>query len=216
MKQNLTELVFILDKSGSMSGLESDTIGGYNSLIDKQKNEAGEALVSTILFNDTLNVVCNREDLSTIKHLTNKDYIASGCTALLDAVGSTILQIKNVHERLDEKEVPSKTLFIITTDGLENSSKEFSCKKVKELIEQQKEEGWEFIFLGANIDSVKEATKFGIDSNMSVNYCCDAKGINLNYEALEFAISSIRESGKVDETWRSKIDNDYKKRNNGK
>lgn len=212
MKQNLTELVFILDKSGSMSGLEADTIGGYNSLIEKQKKEDGEAVVSTVLFSDKIDVIHNRVDLATVEKLTDKEYFVSGCTALLDAIGSSIQHIKKVHKELKEEEVPGKTLFIITTDGMENASREYSYEKIKNLIEKQKESGWEFIFLGANIDAAAEASRFGIDSDNAVNYNCDAKGVNLNYEALDCAITSMRTTGSVKKSWRRKIDADFEER----
>lgn len=212
MKQNLTELVFILDKSGSMSGLEADTIGGYNSLIEKQKKEDGEAVVSTVLFSDKIDVIHNRVKLGTIGKLTDKEYFVSGCTALLDAIGSSIQHIKKVHMDMKEDEVPSKTLFVITTDGMENASREYSYEKINNLIEKQKEDGWEFIFLGANIDAAAEASKFGIDSDKAVNYNCDAEGVNLNYEALDCAITSMRTTGSVKKSWRRKIDADFEKR----
>lgn len=215
MKQNLTELVFILDKSGSMSGLEDDTIGGYNSLIEKQKKEEGEAVVSTVLFSDKIDVIRNRVGLDAIDKLTDKEYFVSGCTALLDAIGSSIQHIKKVHMELKEDEVPGKTLFVITTDGMENASREYSYEKIKSLIEKQKESGWEFIFLGANIDAATEASRFGIDSDKAVNYNCDADGVNLNYEALDCAITSVRTTGSLKKSWRRKIDADFEKRGKG-
>lgn len=164
MNKNLTELVFIIDKSGSMSGLENDTIGGFNSLIEKQKKETGKAIVSTILFSDVIDVIHDRLDINQVPNLTNKDYFICGCTALLDAIGQTLTRIIHVHENLNEDEQPGKTLFIITTDGMENSSKEYSYKKIKELINLAKEKyNYEFIFLGANIESEEEASKLGID-----------------------------------------------------
>lgn len=211
MNNNITELVFILDKSGSMCGLERDTIGGYNSLINKQKNEEGEALVSTILFSDDISVIHDRVNLNEIKPLTEKEYYTEGCTALLDAIGKTINHIKYVHKELKE-EAPSKTLFVITTDGMENSSREYNYQNVKKLIESQKECGWEFIFLGANIDAAEEAAKFGIERDNAVQYNCDSVGINVNYKALDDAICCVRTKGNLDKNWRKSIDKDVKNR----
>lgn len=212
MKANLTELVFILDQSGSMSGLEKDTIGGYNSLIEKQKKEAGEALVSTILFNQHVKAIHDRVNLNQIEKLTDKEYSPSGMTALLDALGSSIQHIQSVHKNLKEEELPSKTLFVITTDGLENSSKEYSYDKVKSLIEEAKKKGWEFLFLGANIDAAKEASRFGIPKEHAVNFKCDSKGVELNYLALDRAICRVRNSQSLDDSWRELIDEDYQDR----
>ena len=208
---NITELVFILDKSGSMCGLESDTIGGYNALIKKQKVEEGNALVSTILFSDDIKVIHDRVNLKEIKPLTDKEYYIEGCTALLDAMGKTINHIKYIHKNLKE-EAPSKTLFVITTDGLENASREYTYQNVKTLIESQKECGWEFIFLGANIDAAKEASKFGIEREKAVQYNCDEEGIAVNYEALSDAVKCMRTTGSLDKKWRKAIDQDYQKR----
>ena len=212
MKQNLTELVFVLDKSGSMAGLESDTIGGYNSLLEKQKKEDGEAVVSTVLFNDEVDLIHDRVNLSQIEKLTDKEYFVGGCTALLDAVGATIKRVNKIRNELKEEYIPSKTLFVIITDGYENASKEYSYQKIKEMIQKQKEAGWEFIFLGANIDAVEEASKVGISEDMAVSYCCDPIGVDMNYRALDYAISSMRETGKVEESWSCKIRRDFDKR----
>ena len=216
MKENLTELVFILDKSGSMSGLEKDTIGGFNSFIKKQKEEAGDAILSTILFSDRFDVLHDRINIKEVKELTDKDYFASGCTALLDAIGYSIKHIMKVHNELNDEEKPSKTLFVITTDGYENSSKEFSYSTIKKLIEERREAGWEFIFLGANIDSVKEAETLGIDKDFAVNYNCDTEGVDINYKALSKAVASMRETGKIKSSWRESIDNDYESRDKKK
>lgn len=216
MKENLTELVFILDKSGSMSGLEKDTIGGFNSFIKKQKEEAGDAILSTILFSDCFDVLHDRINIKEVKELTDKDYFASGCTALLDAIGYSIKHIMKVHNELNDEEKPSKTLFVITTDGYENSSKEFSYSTIKKLIEERREAGWEFIFLGANIDSVKEAETLGIDKDFAVNYNCDTEGVDINYKALSKAVASMRETGKIKSSWRESIDNDYESRDKKK
>lgn len=213
MKKDLTEVVFILDKSGSMSGLEKDTIGGFNSLIEKQRKEPGEAIVSTVLFSDNSTVIHNRMNIKEIPLLTSKEYYVSGCTALLDAVGNAINYINKKHNEANEDEVPEKTLFIITTDGLENASREFTYKKVKNLIENMKEQHkWEFIFLGANIDTVTEARKFGIDADNAVSYNCDVTGVELNYECLGEAISNVRTNKYLSKSWRANIDKDVKSR----
>ena len=182
MKKGLTEIVFILDRSGSMSGLETDTIGGYNSLIKKQKKEEGEAYISTVLFDDECEVLHDRIPLEQIQPMTEKEYYVRGCTALLDAIGGAIHHIGNVHKYAREEDRPEKTLFIITTDGQENASKRYSYEKVKHMVERQKEKfGWEFLFLGANIDAVAEASRFGIKANRAVIYHCDREGTEVNY-----------------------------------
>lgn len=214
--KNLTELVFVLDKSGSMGGLEADTIGGYNSLLRKQKEEDGDVIVSTVLFDDDIRVLHDRKMLSEVKELTRKDYVPSGCTALLDAIGETVGRIATLHSMLKEDYVPKKTLVVITTDGLENSSHKFTYSDVKKLIEKQKESGWEFLFLGANISSEEEAAKLGIDRENAVNYNNDEEGIEVNYNALEMAITSARKFGFVSSAWREDIDKDFKKRKNTK
>ncbi len=213
MKENLTELVFILDKSGSMCGLEADTIGGFNSLIEKQKKETGEAVVSTVLFSDDSKVLHNRVNLQEVGKMTDKEYFTSGCTALLDAVGSAIKHIVKVQDSLSDEEKPAKTLFVITTDGQENVSHEYTYANIKKLIEKQRELGWEFIFLGANIDAAEEAAKVGILKENAVNYNCDEVGVELNYKSLNMAIGSARRNKKIDSSWRAEIDEDYKKRN---
>lgn len=213
MNKNLTELVFIIDKSGSMSGLEKDTIGGFNSLIEKQKKEPGNTIVSTILFSDVIDVIHDRLDIDQVPNLTSKDYFVCGCTALLDAIGQTLTRIIHVQENLNEDEQPGKTLFIITTDGKENSSKEYSYKKIKELINMVKEKyNYEFIFLGANIESEEEASKLGIDCDNAVTYKNDSEGIKLNYCALHEAITNVRLGDKLNKTWRKNIDKDVKRR----
>ena len=211
MKKDFTELVFILDKSGSMSGLESDTIGGFNSLIKKQKGESGEAVVTTVMFNHTIEVKHDRVDLKKVKALTSKDYSVSGCTALLDAVGSSIDSISATHKKLGD-DAPEKTVFIITTDGMENSSKEYTYDKVKKLITKQKKKGWEFLFLGANIDVAAEARRFGIDSDKAVKYSCDREGVMLNYRCLDEAVSNVRKGKVLDGNWKKKIEEDYENR----
>ena len=209
----MTELVFILDRSGSMSGLEADTIGGFNSMIAKQKREAGGALVSTVLFDNDSTVIHDRLPLEKVPPMTEKEYFTRGCTALLDAIGGAIHHIGNVHKYARKEDVPEKTLFIITTDGYENASRRYTYEKVKSMIERQKERyGWEFMFLGANIDAAREARRFGISANMAADYCCDEEGTALNYEAMSCAISEMRESACISPKWKAKIDADYKRR----
>lgn len=218
MRKGLTEIVFILDRSGSMSGLEADTIGGFNSLIAKQKKEEGEAIVSTVLFDDECQVLHDRVDLSKIEALTENDYYVRGCTALLDAVGGAIHHIGNVHKYAREEDRPEKTLFIITTDGQENSSRRYDYKRVKHMVERQKEKfGWEFLFLGANIDAAAEAEKFGIRKERAVDYHADHAGTAVNYKALSKAVSTVRSCKKecMEEAltgWDEEIRVDYKSR----
>ena len=191
--KNLTELVFIIDKSGSMSGLESDTIGGFNSLIKKQKKEEGDALVSVVFFNDNQDVVLDRVDINKVKELTEDDYICMSCTALLDAVGDSIKHIRNIHKYARKEDIPEKTVFVIMTDGLENASEKYRYHDVKRLIERAKEESkWEFLFLGANIDAVGEAKNLQNEEDYAVEFCCDEKGIELNYEAVSDAVKMMR------------------------
>lgn len=193
MGKGLTELVFILDRSGSMSGLEGDTIGGFNSLIDRQKKEEGEALISTVLFDDTAEVLYDRVPLSRIEPMNDRQYYVRGCTALLDAVGGAVHHIGNVHKYAREEDRPEKTLFIITTDGMENASRRYTYEKVKQMIERQKGRyGWEFLFLGANIDAVETAGRFGIRADRAVNYECDSAGTQLNYDVLSRTVSRVR------------------------
>ena len=214
MKKDLTEIVFILDRSGSMSGLEADTIGGFNSLISKQKKEAGQALISTVLFDDLSEVLHDRVPLEHIEKMTERDYYVRGCTALLDAIGGAIHHIGNVHKYAREEDRPGKTLFIITTDGMENASRRYSCDKVKQMIERQKSRyGWEFIFLGANIDAIEVAGRFGINKEYAANYHCDEEGTALNYEVLSEAICRVRKESKpLAAGWKAKIDADFERR----
>ncbi len=219
MKKNVTEIVFILDRSGSMSGLEKDTIGGYNSLIEKQKKEEGEAYISTVLFDDRTEVLHDRVPLDEIKPMTEEEYYMRGCTALLDAVGGAIHHIGNVHKYAREEDRPEKTLFIITTDGMENSSKRYSYNKVKKMVERQKKKyGWEFLFLGANIDAIAEAARFGISKEHSVQYECDEMGTALNYQVLSKAVSTVRScaapmvAGALGADWKKEIEADYSRR----
>lgn len=217
MKKGLTEMIFILDRSGSMAGLEGDTIGGYNSMLDKQKKDEGEALVSTVLFDDRSEVLHDRVSLDKMEHITEQEYYVRGCTALLDAVGGAIKHISNVHKYIREEDRPEKTLFIITTDGMENSSKRYSYDKVKEMVEHQKEKyGWEFLFLGANIDAIQAAGRFGIQEDHAVNFESDSEGTRLNYEVLSMTVSHVRANAcmaqAVPSFWKKDIEKDFRKR----
>ena len=217
MKRNLTEVVFILDRSGSMSGLERDTIGGYNSLLEKQKQEPGEVLISTVLFDDRQEVLHDRIPLKDVKPMSEKEYYVRGCTALLDAIGGAIHHIGNVHKYAREEDRPSKTLFIITTDGMENASHRYTYEKVKQMVERQKNKyGWEFLFLGANIDAIGVANRFGISEDRAVNYECDSRGTEVNFNVLSAVVSRVR-SAKAGcranlDHWKDDIEQDYRKR----
>ena len=212
MKKGLTEVVFILDRSGSMSGLESDTIGGFNSMIEKQKKEEGEALVSTILFDNYSEVLHDRVEVSKIEPLTDRDYTVRGCTALLDAIGGAIHHIGNVHKYARNEDVPEHTIFIITTDGMENASHQYSREKIKAMIERQRTKyGWEFLFLGANIDAIETARSYGIDQDRAVEYNCDSVGTGLNFEAMSDAITTMRCSAPLTADWKKKVEADRKK-----
>ena len=213
MRKNLTEIVFILDRSGSMSGLEADTIGGFNSMIEKQKKENGEALISTVLFDNVSEVIHDRVPVQKVEPMTDKDYSVRGCTALLDAIGGAIHHIGNIHKYARIEDVPEHTLFVITTDGMENASRRYDSEKVKKMIERQKEKyGWEFLFLGANIDAAKEAARFGIGADRSVNYKCDEAGTALNYEVISEAVCSVRAARPLSADWKRRIDEDVQKR----
>ena len=213
MKQNLTELVFILDRSGSMAGLEDDTIGGFNAMIEKQKREPGEAYVSTILFDNDTEVIHDRMDIQKIQPMTRKDYYVRGCTALLDAAGKSIHHIGNVHKYAREEDRPEKTIFVITTDGMENASRKYSYDRLKAMIERQKERyGWEFLFLGANIDAAKEAARFGIGADRAADYLADSTGTGVIYEAVSEAVCSFRACRPMSTDWKRRVDEDYKKR----
>ena len=210
----MTEIVFILDRSGSMSGLEQDTIGGFNSMLEKQRREPGEAVVSTVLFDHENQVIHDRVPIADVPKLTDNEYFVRGNTALLDAVGSAIHHIGNIHKYARKEDIPEKTLFVITTDGMENASRNYSYDRVRHMIERQKERyGWEFIFLGANIDAAAEARKFGIDESMAANYHSDRVGTALNYQVLSETISCLRSCPTtVPVGWKNKIDADYRKR----
>lgn len=216
MRKNLTEIVFILDRSGSMSGLEADTIGGFNSMIERQKSAEGEALISTVLFDNLSEVIHDRVSVQDIKPMTRDDYTVRGCTALLDAIGGAIHHIGNIHKYARAEDVPEHTLFVITTDGMENASRRYDSEKVKKMIERQKEKyGWEFLFLGANIDAVETARRFGISEDRAVNYHSDSEGTQLNYEVLSEAICSVRCSAPLSADWKKRIDEDYESRKKG-
>jgi len=219
MRKGLTEIVFILDRSGSMRGLEADTIGGYNSLIEKQKKEEGEAYISTVLFDDRTEVLHDRKKLDEVEPMTDREYYVRGCTALLDALGGAIHHIGNVHKYAREEDRPEKTLFIITTDGQENASRQYSYDKVKKMVErQQKKYGWELLFLGANIDAVSEAGRVGIRADRAVKYECDSQGTKVNFKALNKAVSSVRSCAAPEALeealvgWDEEIREDYQKR----
>lgn len=216
MNKNLTEIVFILDRSGSMSGLESDTIGGFNAMIEKQKKAPGEALVSTILFDNVSEVIHDRVNIRDIKPMTDSEYCVRGCTALLDAIGDAIHHIGNVHKYARTEDVPEHTLFVITTDGMENASRRYDSERVKQMIERQKaRHGWEFLFLGANIDAVETAGRFGIGADRAVNYHADRAGTQLNYEVLSEAVSAVRCSAPLGAAWKERIDEDFRARKHG-
>ena len=211
---NITELVFILDRSGSMSGLEDDTIGGFNSMIEKQKKQDGDCYVSTVLFDDESEVLHDRVKLADISKMTDNDYTVRGCTALIDAIGGAIHHIGNIHKYARPEDVPEHTMFIITTDGQENASHRYTSEQVKKMIEHRREKyGWEFLFIGANIDAVETAARYGIDKERAVNYNADSEGTRLNYEVMSETICSFRESRPITADWKKKIDKDFKTRN---
>ena len=213
MKKNLTEIVFILDRSGSMAGLESDTIGGFNAMIEKQKKENGEALISTVLFDNVSEVIHDRVDVQKISPMTDREYSVRGCTALLDAIGGAIHHIGNIHKYARPEDVPEHTMFVITTDGMENASRMYSSDKVKSMIERQKSKyGWEFLFLGANIDAVETAKHFGIGADRAVRYHSDKVGTALNFRVMSDAISAVRASAPLDAGWKNEIEKDYQER----
>lgn len=214
MKKGLTEIVFILDKSGSMSGLEADTIGGYNSFLEKQKKVEGEAFVSTVLFSDRNEVVHDRVPIEKIEPMNEQQYSVGECTALLDAIGGAVHHIGNVHKYARDEDKPEHTIFVITTDGQENSSREYSYEKIKKMITRQQEKyGWEFIFLGANMDAIGEAGKLGIRADRAVRYECDETGTLLNYSVLSETVGKMRCSVAVAEDWSREISDHYNKKN---
>ena len=213
MRKNLTEIVFILDRSGSMAGLEKDTIGGFNAMIEKQRKEPGEAYISTVLFDNTSTVIHDRVSLSKVPVLTEQDYYVRGCTALLDAVGSAIHHIGNVHKYAREEDRPERTLFVITTDGMENASRRYTYDKVRAMIQHQKDTyDWEFLFLGANIDAAREAARFGITPDRAANYHADTVGTEVIYDAVCETVSDFRCARPMSAGWKRRIDEDFKKR----
>ena len=213
IRNNVTELVFILDRSGSMSGLEADTIGGFNAMIEKQKKQKGECYVSTVLFDGVSEVLHDRVRLSEIKPMTDKDYTVRGCTALIDALGGAIHHIGNIHKYARPEDVPENTMFVITTDGMENASRKYSSEKVKAMIERQKEKyGWEFLFIGANIDAVETAARYGIGADRAVNYNADKKGTNIVYDTVATAVCNVRAKAPLCADWSNDINEDYIRR----
>ena len=225
MRKGLTELVMILDRSGSMQGLEADTIGSFNGMIEKQRKEPGEALVSVVLFDDITEVLYDRVPLDKVEPLTDRQYYVRGCTALLDAVGGAICHIGNVHKYAREEDVPEKTIFMITTDGMENASRTYSYEKVRRMIERQREKyHWEILFVGANIDAIKEASRFGIPASRAANYVHDSAGTRLHFAVLSEAISGARRAESAQEMNAmfesdevlEPIREDYKRRQRGK
>ena len=212
MKKDLTELVFILDRSGSMSGLESDTIGGFNAMLRKQRGEPGECYVSTVLFSNSSEVLHDRVKLAEVPDLTDKDYTVGGCTALLDAIGDAVHHISNIHKYARPEDVPEHTMFVITTDGLENASRRYGYDQVKKIIEQKKELGWEFLFVGANIDAVEVASRVGISAERTANYCADSTGTGVVFEALNAPIAAMRGGRKITRAWAETIEEDLQNR----
>ncbi len=212
MKNNLTEMVFILDRSGSMCGLEGDTIGGFNSMIDNQKKQEGEALVTTVLFDNEYELLHDRVKLSEIKKMTDKEYYVRGCTALLDAVGRTISHISMIRKYIREEDIPQNTIIAITTDGMENASHEYNYEQIKKMIEEKKKDGWEFLFIGANIDAAEEASRIGISRDRAANYISDSIGTGAVYTALSESMSCMRKNGAVAKNWNENILKDAKRR----
>ena len=213
MKKNLTEMVFILDRSGSMAGLEADTVGGFNAMIKRQRAEEGEALVSTVLFDNESEVLYDRVPLNKIEPMTEAQYTVRGCTALIDALGGAIHHIGNVHKYAREEDVPEHTVFVITTDGMENASHRYTAQQVRDMVKRQKEKyGWEFLFLGANIDAVETAARYGIDRDRSANFRNDAQGQALVYDAISSAVTSVRACASVAPDWKARVEEDLARR----
>ena len=212
-RNNVTELVFILDRSGSMAGLEEDTIGGFNAMIEKQRKEEGECFVSTVLFDNVSEVLHDRVKLSEILPMTDKEYTVRGGTALIDALGGAIRHVGNIHKYARREDVPAHTMFIITTDGMENASYKYTSDQVKNMIERQKEKyGWEFLFIGANIDAVETAARYGIGKDRAVNYNADGQGTRILYESVAKAVCNVRNCAPLAANWSEDIDADYQKR----
>ncbi len=212
MKKDLTELVFILDRSGSMSGLESDTVGGFNSFIERQKETEGECLVSTVLFNQRSRVIHDRIDLKEIEKMQRSDYLASGTTALIDAMGDAIRHIRSVHKYIRKEDVPEKTVFVVITDGLENASHKYSSDEVKRMVKTQKEAGWDFLFLAANIDAVETAKSYGIEEEFSVDFTNDERGVKKNFDTLAKTVTRCRMEKCIAPDWSDEIKKDHKER----
>lgn len=213
MKNGITELVFILDRSGSMHGLEKDTIGGFNSMLEEQRRKDGRALVTTVLFNSDYEILHDRLALEKVPAMTEDDYRVGSCTALLDAVGRTVEHISEIHRYARLEDVPENTLFVITTDGLENASRNYTADRVRKMIEDKKKEfGWEFLFLGANIDAVGTASRIGISEDRAVKFCCDEAGTALSYKAVSNAICGLREKKGISRAWKTDIEADFEKR----
>lgn len=212
LNNKITEIVFILDRSGSMSGLEKDTIGGFNAMIEKQKKQDGKAYVSTVLFDHESVVLHDRLPLEQIKPMTEDDYTVRGCTALLDAIGGAVKHIGNIHKYARPEDVPEHTMFVITTDGLENASRKYNSRDIKRLIESKKEEGWEFLFIGANIDAIETANDYGISADRAVNYNADSQGTGVVFEAVSETVAKFRGGQKVAPCWSKKINDDYNNR----
>ncbi len=211
-KNNITELVFILDRSGSMGGLEQDTIGGFNSMLKDQKTKDGDCYVTTVLFDHEISVLHDRADISTLSPMTDRDYQVRGCTALIDAIGSTVKRIESIHRYQRAEDVPAHTMFVITTDGLENASKEYSADMVRKMIEDKKKDGWEFLFIGANIDAVTTAKSFGIGADRAVNYHADKRGTGVLFKCVNNAVSNMRACAPMQSDWSREIEEDYNSR----
>ena len=210
---NMTELVLILDRSGSMAGLESDTIGGFNAMLQKQRGGDGGCFVTTVLFDSTIETLHDRLRLEDVKDLTDDDYTVRGCTALIDAIGTTVKHIEDIHRYARPDDVPARTMFVITTDGLENASHIYSSDDVKRMIERHKEkDGWEFLFIGANIDAVETARHFGISEDRAVNYHADKKGTKVLFGAVAQAVSAVRSSAPLESSWSKEIEEDFSSR----
>ena len=213
-KNNIVDVVFILDRSGSMGGLESDTIGGFNSMLEKQRKIEGKAFITTVLFDDQYELLHDRVNIAKVNNITEKEYFVRGSTALLDAIGKTIAKEKAIQDTLGKNEKADKVLFVIITDGLENASREYNSSTVKKLIETQKEKyGWEFLFLGANIDAIETANTIGINAERAVNYKSDSIGTKKNYDTLNKAVEEVRSGKDLDKNWKADIEADYNERN---
>lgn len=214
MNNNVTELVFILDRSGSMAGLESDTIGGFNAMINQQKKQNGECYVTTVLFDNNFLTLHDRVSISEVSQMTDKDYTVGGCTALIDALGDAIVHIENIHKYVRDEDVPAHTMFVITTDGMENASHKYTSAQVKAMIESKKENSaWEFLFIAANIDAVETASQYGISEDRAVNYHADTQGTKVVYDVVSRAVSSLRADNPLADDWSETISTDYTTRN---